>query len=181
MRRKLLLAPESSSSAAQGQWVKLEKVGFHALVSSAHCRPLIPLLSASPPPGVPPRKFLFLESRLYLPSNSFSWSPALCSEEASSRVVCYFFCNNFFFFSFFGHPMAYGVPRPGIRSKSQSTVQTSTGPFKPPCRIADGSCVLALRSCRRSRCATSGTPSVYCYVEQLHLRAFQKDDRLWRK
>ena len=73
----------------------------------------------------------------------------------------------FFFFSFFGRPTAYGVPRPGIRFEPQ--LQTKPQPWQrqilnPLCRAGDQTCIPALPRRHRSCCTTAGTPvSSYFY------------------
>ena len=68
----------------------------------------------------------------------------------------------FLFVFFFGCPMAYGVPRPVIRSESRFDLCctcSNAGSFNPLCREGDRTCVLPLQRCR-SHCTTAGTQSV---------------------
>lgn len=78
-----------------------------------------------------------------------------------SKYIFYCISNTFFFFfSFFGRPAAYGVARPGIRSKPRlqpkPQVQQSLI-LNPLCWAGDQTCVPALPRCRQSHCATVGT------------------------
>ena len=60
-----------------------------------------------------------------------------------------------FFSFFFGCPSVYGVPGPGIRSKSQLR-QSWT--LNPPCWARDLTCIPVLPIRCQSCCATVGTP-----------------------
>lgn len=66
------------------------------------------------------------------------------------------------FFPFFvGHPTAYGVAGPGIKSQSQMQPKPQLRQckiLKALCQAGDRACVPVPPRCCRSRCATAGTP-----------------------
>ena len=80
------------------------------------------------------------------------------------------FFSFFLLFSFFsfGCPMAYGVPRPGIRSELQLRPRLQLWPcwiLNPLCRAMDQTCVPALPRSLQSCCATAGTPAHhFCWI-----------------
>ena len=66
----------------------------------------------------------------------------------------------FFFFSFLGCPMAYGVPGPGMRSELQLQPKPELWPCRilnPLCRAGDWTCVPGLPGHHQSCCTTAGT------------------------
>ena len=63
-------------------------------------------------------------------------------------------------FSFFGHPMAYGVPGPGIRSKLWLQPR-QCWILNPLFQARDHTCILELPSHRQSHCTTVGTPMIW--------------------
>ena len=81
------------------------------------------------------------------------------------RSLDFFF---FFFFSFlfffFGHPMAYGVPGPGIRFQPKSRPKQQLWQcqiLNPLCQAGDRTCLPALPRRHPPRCATAGTPKEF--------------------
>ena len=64
----------------------------------------------------------------------------------------------FFFFSFFGRPVAHGVPRPEIRSKPVTAYTAAARSFNPRAKPGDRTCVLALQRCHC--CAEEGTVKI---------------------
>ena len=81
-------------------------------------------------------------------------------------IVLLFMGFCFVLFLFFGCPVAYGVPRPGISSKPQfwpnlQLWQRQT--LNLLCRAGDQTCVPALPRHHRSHCATTGTP-IYDFI-----------------
>lgn len=79
-------------------------------------------------------------------------TPPMCY---SGRLSC-FFC-----FSFLGHPMAYGVPRPGIRFQLWLPRKLQLWQhqiFNLLGRARDQTCVPALPRRHQSHCTTAGTP-----------------------
>lgn len=68
----------------------------------------------------------------------------------------------FFFFFFFGHPTAYEVPGPGIRSEPQVQPKPQLQSFNslcPLCQAGDGTCILGLQRCYQSHHTAAGSPS----------------------
>ena len=104
------------------------------------------------------------------------WRSLICDEPLFScyfqdSVFCFWqFDHNVssFFFSFFGHPVANGVPRWGIRSEPQlqsittvviyTTVVAMLNPLTH-CWAGDGTCVLVMQICHQSHCTTAETPN----------------------
>ena len=75
------------------------------------------------------------------------------------------------FLFFFGHPAAFGVPLPGIRSEPQLWPEPQLWQHQilhPLCGARDWACIPVLPRCRPSRCTTAGTPQkkkkIYIYI-----------------
>ena len=68
----------------------------------------------------------------------------------------------------FGHPVAYEVPRPGIRSEAQLWPKLQLWQrriLNSLCQARDRTCIPALPKCHRSHCTTAGTVFVlFCFV-----------------
>ena len=70
---------------------------------------------------------------------------------------------SFLFFHFFGHPAAYGVPEPGIRSEPKVPSKLKLRlrwTFNLLCQAGDRTCIPALPRCCRSHCAPAGPPAL---------------------
>ena len=69
----------------------------------------------------------------------------------------------FFSFSFFGCPMAYVVPGPGVRSNHSCDLSHSCSNTRALTLSAgrDWTCISVLPRCHRSHCTTAGTPERY--------------------
>ena len=86
-----------------------------------------------------------------------------------------------FFFSFFGHPTAYGVPKPGIRWSCHCDLyhnHSNARSFNPLCWAGDWTCVPGLQRHHQSPVAIVETPlvstlkSISSYVSVICLRKF---------
>ena len=105
---------------------------------------------------------------IYLPGSDLSLTGTYKCLIGISSCYCYgngtFFliCKQLLqFFFFFGCPMAYGVPRPGINLSRSCNLHHScgnAGSFNPLSPAGDRTCILALQRCCWSHCVTTGTP-----------------------
>ena len=117
--------------------------------------------------------FLELQCHLKLfPPNLPPASKYEASSTFSSLSVSGISLSKFFFFSFFSCPAAYGVPRPGIRSKPRSGPKSQLWQcwiLNPLCQAGDLTCVPLLPRCCQSRCVTAGTPPLAHLIPSWHL------------
>ena len=98
------------------------------------------------------------------------WSGPLTCSFLENFQPCFPF---FFFFSFFGHPTAYRVPRPGIRSKTWLQPKLELHQHQilnPLCQAGDWTWDPVLPRHCRSHWATAGTPPPW-----FSLSLFQSD------
>ena len=87
------------------------------------------------------------------------------------RLIFVLHLGFFFLFLFFGHPAAYGVPRPGIRSKPLFCPMPQLQQrwiLNPLCWARDQPLSQRSRDGCRSHCATVGTPDGCKYVKLEH-------------
>ena len=119
-------------------------------------------------PGIKPTASWFLVG--------FVSAAQLFSLKRTSLNGCFYLLKSLLFLIFFfGCLAAYGVSRPGIRSKLQVQPKPQLQQcqiLNPLCRAGDQTCVPALPRCHWSR-NTPGTPSLYFSTQSLfiHLRA----------
>ena len=75
-----------------------------------------------------------------------------------SHIIPFHWLFFFFFFSFFRHPMAYEVPRPGDQIQVLHCSCGNARSFNPLCLTKDQTCLLVQQRRFQSCCAIAGTP-----------------------
>ena len=89
------------------------------------------------------------------------------------KLLEFSYCNiPFFFFFFFGYPMAYRIPRPGIRSKLQLRPRLQLWQHQVTMPAGDRTCVSKLYRHCPSRCTTVETPYTIMFLYIQYLSAY---------
>ena len=103
-------------------------------------------------------------------NHSYVGFPGLLCTKNKTLVWCLWCCcytHRLHFKKFFGHPVAYGAPRPGIRSEPQSGTKLwlqQCQILNPLSQARDWTHIPMLPRHCQAHCAMAGAPRLNCYT-----------------